>query len=551
MDKSLETTQKKNNEEKSLTLAELMYLLYFTVMLVAKGFGLYSGQKLYALALGIGAVLFAAKLILSEYSAAEYIIIIALFLLCVAIYIHSDEIGEFIILATVTGMKNVSVKRVMKLGCVIWAITYMASMLMALLGLRSDIFRAQDKFGLGYIVRWSLGQPHPNVLQISCIVLCAFILYVGQFRGKKLYIATLLMLCANIYIFIYSISYTGFALAIMYLVLNMYLTEWRCRGDNSDGTFSIIEKMIAVLVIPLCLSFSVFGPVYFKGRLWDICNKALNTRFNIAKNYMGLNPVSLFGSGYCNELPSDLNNLDCSYVFSLMHYGIIFFILFWGAYIGLIVYCVLENKRKELAIIIAMVVAAISEPFFVNPSFKNITLIFLGEFLFVFLDKVFPKSFAFFRKPILSLNGIGQKEVKLTVVDSLICFADKFVSALKRRAKLIVITGLIVGMAAASIYALTVKMPGAYYMNRDTVQVNGEHGFTIDINDLPDDFDGVFLEYTSPERLMMRLDGNAVKVEYYRSIISILLWGSLCSMGALNICLMMASKCSSGKEQVK
>lgn len=527
----LKTTE--NRQPFSINIAELLYMMYFAVMLIAKGFGLYAGQKPYTIALTMAAVLFVAKIATTEHSVAEILVIILLTVLCAIIYIHSNEIGEFIILATVMGMKQVSVKRVMKLGLVIWVVTYSASILMALLGLRSDIFRAQDKLGLGYVVRWSLGQPHPNVLQISCIVLCAFILYAGRFRGKKLYIVTSIMLLANLYVFFYSISYTGIALSVMYLGLNLYLTEWR-----AESPLILPEKIIAIMVVPLCAAFSVFGPICFTGKLWDICNKALNTRFYIAKTYMELNPISLFGSGYCNELPTDLNNLDCSYVFALMHYGIIFFILFFSAYIGLIVYCLKKQMKTELAIILAMTVAAVSEPFFVNPSFKNITLLFLGEFVYVILGHV--KGVA--SKKITLLNAIGKKEINLRIIDVIQNVYDSYVCTLYKRMAFVVASGVAVGLLSAIIYAGTVQMPAAYYMNRDTVQVNGEHGFTIDINNLPDDFEGVFLEYTGPDRPMMRLDGNAVKIEYYRGILSIFIWVGLISAGLSGAVFAVADK---------
>ncbi|MBR5361036.1 MAG: hypothetical protein IK123_09130, partial [Lachnospiraceae bacterium] len=74
------------------------------------------------------------------------------------------------------------------------------------------------------------------------------------------------------------------------------------------------------------------------------------------------------------------------------------------------------------------------------------------------------------------------------------------------------------------LYADFKQMPNAYYMNRSNVQVI-DKGFTLDIENLPDDFDGKILEYTDAQTKMFRIDGNAVTMEYIRGIVSMIVWG--------------------------
>ena len=530
-------------QTKTFTIKELIFYAYFAIMLIVKGFGLYQGQKIYTFALVISAGLIVFKLLGTYHSLYEWCVIVLLGLLGIAIYRYSNELGALIIVATIIGMKDVPVKRVMCLGCFLWTFTFFLRMLTTLLGLNRDIFKVQNKFHLGFIIRWSLGQPHPNVLQISFILFCAFILYAGRFKGKKLYAATFLMLLGNLYIFMYSLSITGIMLAFIYLGLNLYLQDLRPGFGMKEG-LSLVEKIIFTAIVPVSALFSVLGPIVLTGRVWDFFNSLFNTRFNIAREYMRLNPITLFGTGYCNELPPELNNLDCSYVFALMHYGIIFFVLMITGYIALIVYQIRKNELTELAITVSMCIAAISEPFFVNPSFKNITWIFIGELLYIGLGRL---------NEIKALPGfcilkIGENEVLLPV-DIVQGYLLRLHDTIQRFSKLIFGVSIMIGIILGCLYADIKQMPSAYYMNRDNVQV-WDNGITIDINNLPEDFEGKILEYTGPETIMYRIDGNAVTAEYIRGIVSMIVWGFLVSAIVMTICICAKTEHGNGNNNI-
>ena len=510
---AMELSTNTSKTEYGIALPEFCYYLFFSVMLFAKGIGLYDGQKLYTLALILGFTCWIAKIIVTRHSPVEYGIIAALFILSLAIYYHSNQIGIIIIVMTVLGMKDVPVDRVMKLGGVIWIATFSLSVIATLIGLRGDIFMAQSKLGLGLIIRWALGQPHPNVLQISYMMICAFVLYSFRCRGRKLYALMLGLTIGGLYFFLYSVSFTGIALTFIYLFLHIYLTEW--RGNKS---LVIFEKALIIMILPICIVFSLVGPMYFPEPLWSICNKALNTRFNIAREYMSLNPVSLFGSGYCNELPPDLNNLDCSYVFCLMHYGIIFFIIFFATYEVLVIHLLKEDKRVELSIVLALLIAGISEPFFVNPSFKNISLIFLGAYVYKLLVRL-----QRVRSGQESDVDDDLKNKGIFTTESLIRVAQKVRTVVLDNGRKLIISAAALGIIAGIIATLTISLPNAYYMNRSRVQIISKGEF-FDINNLPEDFDGEFLEYTDAETPMIRIDGNAIKLEYVRGVISAFVW---------------------------
>lgn len=510
-----------------LNVAEIVYYLYFLIMAFAKGMGLYDGMWPYTAALFMGGLLILCKLALTEHTLAEWIVVLGLLGLGVLVWHNSGEKGALIYIAMMITMKNTPVKRIFSIGLAVWGLTFIAQTVLTLTGLKEDIFVIHAKLGLGYIIRWSLGQPHPNVLQITSMILCAFILYLTNWKGKKLIYATLLMLLGNLYVFFYSVSYTGLIVVVVYLFGNLYLSY---RKELSK-----LEKGLVSLIFPACVAFSVLGPVTFPERLWEICNKVLNTRFNIARVYLTTDPITLFGARPSEAIPDGLRNIDCSYVFTLMHYGAVMFFLLCVGYIALIYHCVKKKRYKELAIIIGLVIAAISEPFLVNPSFKNISFIFMGAFLFEKLEEFAGK------KPEHPLNKkfilltAGQKEIRIPT-ERFIRIKSSCIYTLVRGKKLILVGAACIAVIAGAAFAVTADMPKCYYAVHTSTQIWGG-GELLDINNLPEDFDGKILNYQDAETPMQRVEGNIVTVEYVRGIVSSGLWSAF--FGSLIISLII------------
>lgn len=509
-------TVQKNKD--TFSLAEIIYLLYFSIMTLAKGFGLYDGMRPYTMALYAGAVLIVLKLILTEHTAAEWIYVLSMLALGILTYHNSGQTGALIYLSMIVAMKNVSIKRLFKLGLTIWGSTFVLQILLTLTGCKDDIFMVHEKLGLGYIIRWSLGQPHPNVLQITSLMICAMILYLTRPQGKKLLLSTFIMLLANLYIFLYSISYTGLILVIFYLSLNLYLSYRK--------KLSILENIGLNLVFPACAAFAVLGPVTFPQKLWDLCEKALNTRFSTSMFHLTLDPLTFFGSRPASELTIRFQNIDNSYVFALARYGIVLFTLMCVSYMAYICHCTRQRKYQELAITLGLAVAAIAEPFFVNPSFKNISLLFVGDFIFAKLDTFAAKNPDFFLNKKISICPLGAKKVHIpmTFIQKRM---DFFLQALKEKTVLLTTVSLCVGILAGGFYAVHTEIPTKYYVLRTSTQIVSKEYFFLDLQDLPDDFDGVILNYTDSETPMQMIEGNIGKVEYARGIVSSALWTAL------------------------
>lgn len=530
--KDQEIKQKITIESKwKMTLGEFFYGLYFAILLTAKGIGLVEGQTLFSIAILLACGCFAVKMLLTKYTVKEFLIVAALGILFLTAFLRSGEKGILFAGMTILGIKDVDIKKIFRLGFGIWCCTFFGIVLIHLFGLSNDLIFAHKKLGLGYILRYSLGFPHPNVLQISYVTWMAFFLYLWQPGTKKQWAVMGLLFLGNCYFFLYSISYTGIILATVYLIGYCYFTMRR--------SFSRLEKILIQLILPVCALFSILGPVLIKGKLFDIFNKILNTRFKLSNYFLTNQPLSLLGSALI-EAP-DHYGIDCSYVNCLLLYGVILFVLIMAGYFFLVRQCVQQERRRELAMLSGFFIAGISEPFLFNSSFKNLTLLFLGGYLYEVLGREVQTVRINAWELILLL---GEKAFKH--VQKLILCLRNIPGKVWRKAGLV---GAGISIVITLVYAWQVKMPSAVYMPVSLSDATGEEPIYMDPDKLPEDFDGWMPQDYDADTKMYKFTGNILVMERFRRVVScfVVSFGFIYGMEAFIYALFVQRK----KENVK
>ena len=377
-----------DNAHKQMTikLSELLYLLYFGLMLFAKGIGLYDGQTVYKAFLLLAFACIAVKMCITEYTNREWIIILFLLGLAAVIYRVSGEKGILIGMVTVMTMKQVSLKRVFQTGCIVWMIAMAGRFLLSLLFIGQVQTAVQTKNFFGALLRYFMGYPHPNVLHISYFVLTAFVIYClkDHFNWKH----ALLLMIGNGVLFLYSYSFTGTLIVTVYLVLSL----WVSRRELSR-----MEYWLAEAVFPLCVLFSVVFPVVLTGRAYELADKFFNNRINFARHFLTLQNMSLLGNNLA-EITTDIITMDNSFVFALVIYGIPVFALICVGYVMMVHRLAGQKRKMELAMTACFLIAGITEPFLFNTSFKNLTLLLIGEQFFELLKQESSKEKALIQK---------------------------------------------------------------------------------------------------------------------------------------------------------
>lgn len=387
-----------------ITIAECAYYAYFLVMFGARAIGLYEGMLIYNLSLVAGMLLFGLKVILTEHTVSEYIVMGALLLLSLIVYGNTGEKGLLLYMTMMLGMKHVPIQRIFKWAAMILAIAFPVASLLSITGVGVDnVFYAQ-KIGMGEVARHSLGYAVHNTAFTTYIILVVLIMYVlGRMNRKQLLLVSAAAFIGAVYVYLYTVSYTGMMVTIIYLVLNYYF--------QTRKQLSSLEKTGILLVYPVCILFSVVGPLIIDGKLFAVIDKILNNRWNYARYFLTAEPVTLLGARF-GDTPNGNYMIDSSFLYSFLQIGLVSFVVLTVLYLAMICDYVKQDKRIEIAIIMGFCVLGISDPFLFNLSYKNLLFLFAGEFLYRHIECLKEKLPGLPGKKVQWFK-IGSREVKV------------------------------------------------------------------------------------------------------------------------------------------
>lgn len=482
-------------------ISELCFYVFFVSLLFAKGIGLYDGQTLFKVFLLIALCGWAMKTLLTEYTWGELFLCGLITLLGGIIYLNTHEKGALFCLLLVCGVKDVQVKRVFRVGLVTWILSFGSLFLVTSLHLIDSPFKVHDKLGLGRIIRWSLGYAHPNVLHISFLVLACFVVYLLQDRFRIR--SFLILMLMNLYVFLYSLSSTGFLAVSILLILALY---WSFRRK-----FCRLEKIGICLCLPLCLLLSLAAPLLLNGEAFEVVNRLVNTRLALSRWFLQNQPVRPFGVD-TTGLVTSLRTMDNSYVFAWITYGFLFLAFMTGAYMILIYRKAKCQDGVSACLILSCLIAGITEPFLFNTSFKNITLIFVGAMLFGGNKRYCGKKAPLF----------GRLDRELTIIlPDFAAMGKEMWEVSRSYRKTLAAAGIMAGIVTGVLCFINADMPKRYILPQTAFEETGDLGefFYLESGeDIPMEGDRV-MGYVSKDTAMVGFSGNIARVERVRNMV--------------------------------
>ena len=351
-----------------ISLEEILYYVMFSLLISLKGLGLDEGSVLFRVGLVVALFLFGMKILIGKYSIKELVLIALGGVWGSFVFFNVGSLSILIYALIIFGMKNISVSKVMKVGMAVYSVCFFFTVTAAIFFNRPGVQLVHEKLGLGPILRESLGYTHPNVLHVTYIVLMAFVLYVC--KKENVFKTIIGLMIGNAFVFIYSLSYTGLLISVIMIFVYLYFVYRK--------NISVIEKGLVKCILPLCICTSTIIAYAVEGRIYEVLNKLLNNRVWAIKVFFDDFKLTALGE----QILRSGFSLDNSYIYALAWYGVVFFIVVAIGYWLLIEKYLKEDKRRELAIIIAFLFAGMTEQFLFNASIKNITLVFIGDIIF-------------------------------------------------------------------------------------------------------------------------------------------------------------------------
>jgi hypothetical protein len=477
-------------------------------MLVVKGFGFYDGMTIYKIFMVIAVVLIGMKLCVTNHTVIEWLFISALSFMGVIAYLNSKEKGILLAIMVIIGIKGVPIERLFKIGLVVWGSCFLVMNIAGVFDLVTGSIVVHDKGILGIVLRRGMGYPHPNVLHISYAFLVALILYLSANKQIWKYLA---LFAGNIYIFLYSYSYTGFLLVCIYMMIDIYLT-YRKKLSRS-------EKIFMHTILPICMIFSIVGPLVLNldGAIFQLINRLMNTRFFMSRVFLHQNQWSLFGTANVTQGAYP----DSSYVILFLFYGIVFFVLFFVLHFVLINHCIKHDKRRTLTIVLAFIIAGFFEPFLVNTSHKNLIWLFVGIYIF---DSVLNQArFSEHKLLGFSVKLFDKKDITIAVPSLDFAKGKSALSHTKPKwHKFCLLVALVVSFIAAALSWTGQDKSYDIYIDTERTDIGDDlEEFFLDKDNLPADFHGKIYAYTDAESPLYRIGSDKLSYEYVRKSVSI------------------------------
>lgn len=480
-------------------------------MLFTKGLGL-TGGPVYKCCILAASACALLKIAIEQHTRKEYAVIVTLLILGGVNWIHTGNQGALLCILLVLAMKNIRLMDAFRVGAICWGVSYLIQIVTQLLNLRARDFVIHSKFGFRHIIRWGLGYTHPNVLQIATLALIAYIFYCYHYETRaQLRKAMIAGIALSLWVFMYSLSVTGMMMTAVFYIILGYLEYNRFHGRSR----SRVENVLLQLIFPACVLFSVLAPILLQGKAFDLLNKVMTHRPELSRFFMTTYGLLPFGGDFSGL--SQNYTMDCSYVNLLMSGGWILFIVMCIGYFMLIRHLLQAPASRENSIALAItfytVVGAMSEPFAFNTSYKNVSLLLLGSWMYCALGQQ-------------ELDG--DRGILQNVSDRFGQIVARCQAGGRKRRTIVAIIALLLGLGCSVIYNVSHEAPQDIYALRTHTDNVEEYAFLYytpeEIETLRNTDDVWVLEYKDAESIMILFSGEGIgETEELRTEITICL----------------------------
>lgn len=513
-------------------IAEIIYLTYIAVMVLARTAGLYEGQTLYNVALVVGLLLFICKIVVTKHSIKEYVAMSLFMVVALLVYFASGEKGLIVCFSMMLGMKGVSVSKVFKVSALVAGVVIVVKIFLGTFGLVREVYFPIERTGVGLMLRHGLGYAHPNTLQMNVLILSMLVVYLitsaqryaekeGRVTKKEsmlgLLLISIIVFALNLFIHRYSGSRTGVLACAVFLIFNLWLYQ--------AGRIRLFEKVILYAEYPFVSAIAIFLPFLLKGNLFDkVDNAVFQTRLSLARGFWEGNKLTLFGQRLVRpeswEVPY---GIDMGQLYLLLQLGIVAFIVMTIITMFFVHRAIGKNMLPELTFFTGMMVIDIWEPLMYNLSFKNFLFVFFGKMLFDLLRD------------------------RETVEETGETYKKWLTAAMAKREVIAALVGVVACVCVVIAYRHMVPEPEALYGIREQDVYSAEYiedteYLTESDIDRIESSGDIVMDYADEKTPVYKYGTDIAIDEYNRRAMNMGVWGAAFVMTCMNLVLSSGAK---------
>lgn len=487
---------------------ELCFYIYFSLLLGVRALGFVEGEPVYNAVFAISVLAFFLKIFLSRETWKEYLITAVFIGVSGAVYLVTGEKGLILHFIIMLGMKNMPLRRVMKISLVITSIAFAWNVILSRTGIIHEMYYFQDR-GNGGDIRHALGYPHPNTAQSWSVFLVMLLMYLSGRSLSKYLRAAIFAVLLELYTYLYTGSRTGFFVALFSIALQG-IVLLRGRIDWL-GTFIAYLSYPMAAIVSLVLPFLSNVPVVQR---FLLSNGTINARVNMMMyRWQALHGPHLFGSRF--DFSTQPYGIDNSYSYLLFNLGVAAFTIISALFIWYIHKLIRGQYIEEFSLVLSLLLYGMTEPFLYNLSTRNLIFIFAGKTLFEVLQQKGMTEESEFRENM-----------------------DKSVYAKRYYLSLLVFAAATA--AVCLIYSFTVKKPSSVFMDTNLTEIGTEQDVPTvyltekEVAELEKRGD-IFIGYHDSETPMYEYKGVALLNEYLRNMMSYAVTAGIIAALGMNI----------------
>ena len=207
----------------------------------------------------------------------------------------------------------------------------------------------------------------------------------------------------NLYIYLYSVSYTGVLATTALILIWGYL--------HMRPSLTKAENMGINLIFPMILALSFIPFQVLQGETFEKWDRILNNRLGYPRYYFASEPITLFGTRL-QPAPSDNYYLDNAFQYAFLQLGVVTFLM-----VCLFFFVQIEHARKhqalsELSLLLGYVIIGFSDPFLFNTGYKNVGFVFLGALFYRMAERAQKRMPMVLQKQIALFPKTGEERYK-------------------------------------------------------------------------------------------------------------------------------------------